>query len=29
VSLGYPRQWREKTTLDACVREILPAAGGC
>jgi predicted phosphodiesterase len=24
VSLGYPRQWREKTTLDRCLREILP-----
>jgi hypothetical protein len=25
VSLGYPRQWIDKTTLDQCVREILPA----
>jgi len=27
VSLGYPRQWSDRTTLDGCVREILPAAG--
>jgi 3',5'-cyclic AMP phosphodiesterase CpdA len=26
VSLGYPRQWSDTTTLDQCVREVLPGA---
>jgi hypothetical protein len=25
VSLGYPRQWINATTLEDCIREILPA----
>jgi 3',5'-cyclic AMP phosphodiesterase CpdA len=24
VSLGYPRQWTRSTTLDRCIREVLP-----
>jgi hypothetical protein len=24
VSLGYPKQWINSTTLDRCVRQILP-----
>jgi 3',5'-cyclic AMP phosphodiesterase CpdA len=27
VSLGYPKQWSGYTTLDRCVREILPGRG--
>lgn len=27
VSLGYPHQWTGSTTLDRCVREILPEVG--
>jgi hypothetical protein len=24
VSLGYPRQWTHSTTLNRCIREVLP-----